>query len=71
MYMYFLNWRFTVRLEHYSAMSGPYGGGPYYLRTAGICLGANAGPCSQATTSRKPSLVAMFRLGYLLAISPG
>jgi hypothetical protein len=31
MYMLFLNWRFSVRLEHYNAMQGPYGGGPFRL----------------------------------------
>ncbi|KAG7452174.1 uncharacterized protein BT62DRAFT_926390 [Guyanagaster necrorhizus] len=29
MYMYFLNWRFSRRLEHYSNMKGPFHGGYY------------------------------------------
>ncbi|TFK26811.1 hypothetical protein FA15DRAFT_754802 [Coprinopsis marcescibilis] len=29
MYMYFLCWRFSKRLEHYSNMNGPYHGGYY------------------------------------------
>jgi len=29
MYMFFLNWRFTKRLEHYSNMKGPFGNGYY------------------------------------------
>lgn len=29
MYMFFLNWRFSKRLEHYQNMKGPYGGGYY------------------------------------------
>jgi len=29
MYMWFLNWRFTKRLEHYNAMKGPMMGGLY------------------------------------------
>jgi len=29
MYMYFLNWRFTKRLEHYNALKGPIYGGYY------------------------------------------
>jgi hypothetical protein len=28
-YMYFLNWRFTKRLEHYNQMKGPFYGGYY------------------------------------------
>jgi len=28
-YMFFLNWRFTKRLEHYSNMKGPFGNGYY------------------------------------------
>jgi len=28
-YMYFLTWRFSKRLEHYSTMKGPYNGGYY------------------------------------------
>lgn len=29
MYMFFLNWRFMKRLEHYRAMKGPWMGGYY------------------------------------------
>lgn len=29
MYMYFLNWRFQKRLEHYQGMKGPFNGGYY------------------------------------------
>jgi len=29
-YMLFLNWRFSKRLEHYSGMKGPHAGGYYY-----------------------------------------
>jgi len=29
MYMLFLNWRFSKRLEHYQNLKGPYGGGYY------------------------------------------
>jgi len=28
-YMFFLNWRFSKRLEHYNQMKGPWGGGYY------------------------------------------
>ncbi|KIM33735.1 hypothetical protein M408DRAFT_325343 [Serendipita vermifera MAFF 305830] len=30
MYMFFLNWRFMKRLQRYTNMKGPYGGGNYY-----------------------------------------
>jgi len=29
MYMYFMTWRFSKRLEHYATMKGPYHGGYY------------------------------------------
>jgi hypothetical protein len=29
MYMFFLNWRFMKRLEHYNALKGPWNGGYY------------------------------------------
>jgi hypothetical protein len=29
MYMFFLTWRFSKRLEHYSSMKGPFAGGYY------------------------------------------
>jgi hypothetical protein len=28
-YMFFLTWRFSKRLEHYSSMKGPFAGGYY------------------------------------------
>ncbi|KAG6842393.1 hypothetical protein C0991_007523 [Blastosporella zonata] len=35
-YMYFLTWRFSKRLEHYSNMQGPFYGGEELLSTTSI-----------------------------------